>query len=125
VAWTAYDRALAEVRAGRPERGIELLMREVERERSPRARFIRRTQMARIMVEAGREAVALPILRDLSEQIEEHKLDTWEAGELVAQPLTLLHRCLQTLEREEDLREELYLRVCRLDPVQALGLPPG
>ena len=121
MAWSVNDRAMAEVRAGRPERGIELLMREVARERSPRARFIRRTQVARIMVEAGRDEVALPILRELVEQIEEHKLEAWESGDLVAQPMALLWRCLTRLERDEDQKEELYLRICRLDPVQALS----
>jgi type VI secretion system protein ImpA len=121
LAWSPYDLAMAEVRAGRPHRGIELLMREVARERSKRGRFIRRTQVARIMVDSGLEAVALPILEELAAQIEEFRLQEWEAGDLVAQPLALLWRCLDKLDRDEDTKQELYLRICRLDPVQAIA----
>src|SRR5207247_8522217 len=48
----ALDRAMEEVRAGRPQKGIELLMREDEQEKSTRARFMRRSEAAGIRVES-------------------------------------------------------------------------
>jgi type VI secretion system protein ImpA len=118
----AYDQAMAEVRAGRPEKGVEVLMRTLEQERSERARFLRRSEMAGIMVEAGYEQVALPVLRELVAQIEAHRLEEWEEGELVARTLGLLYRCIDATGAEsEDLKRELYLRICRLDPVQAIS----
>jgi type VI secretion system protein ImpA len=117
----AFEQAAAELRAGRPERGIELLLHELARERSARGQFIRKTQVARIMVDAGLETVAMPILRELLDRIDAHKLEEWEAGELVAQPMVLLCRCLDKLAGDQALRQELYLRVCRLDPLQAIG----
>lgn len=115
-----YDIALQHVRAGQPNRGVELLMREAAQEKSERARFLRRSQAARIMVEAGLEAVAVPILREMVEQIDRHSLEDWEAGDTVAQPLGLLYRCLRKLDEDSSTAEELYLRVCRLDPLQAI-----
>lgn len=119
---TVLQRAEAELRAGRPKRAVELLMREAGRTRSRRGRFIRRTQAARILVDASLHGVAVPLLEELMSEIEDRRLEEWEPGELVAEPLALLWRCLRELDRDDDTREQLYLRVCRLDPVQALVL---
>jgi type VI secretion system protein ImpA len=100
-------------------------MHECTRERSARGRFIRQTQIASIMVEAGLEAVAQPILNRLIEQIDEHKLEEWESGALIALPLVLACRCIDKLEGSADTRWEYYLRICRLDPLQAIALQPA
>jgi type VI secretion system protein ImpA len=54
-------------------------------------------------------------------RVEAHKLEEWEAGDVVAEPLALLHRCLEKLDGDAAARHALYLRVCRLDPVRALA----
>jgi type VI secretion system protein ImpA len=118
---SAYDRAQVEVRAGRPEKGIEILMAEVEREKSERARFMHRSHVTGIMVDSGHESVALPTLREMVRKIEAHDLEGWEEGAIVAAPLGLLYRCMSALGESESERHDLYLRICRLDPVQALN----
>ena len=122
----ALDRAIVEVTAGRPQRGVELLMTELAKEKTPRARFLRRTQIVRIMVDSGLESVAVPILQELLALIEAHKLAEWEAGELVAEPLTLLYRCIEKLPPDtvggDHTQATLYPRICSLDPLQALSL---
>jgi type VI secretion system protein ImpA len=118
---TIYIRALDEARSGRARQGIEQLMREAERERTLRAKFLRRSQAAELMVAAGLEAVALPILRELYATVEGHRLEEWEAPDIVAQPMALLYRCLRKLEGESEESAELYRRVCRLDPMLALS----
>jgi len=112
-----------EVRAGQPQKGIELLMREAEQEKSSRARFLRRSEAAQIMVDAGLEGVALPILKELLEQVEAHKLEDWEAGDAVARPMGLLYRCLDKLGDDAEMKDNLYRQICRLDPVQAMAFP--
>jgi type VI secretion system protein ImpA len=119
------DRALAEVRAGRPQRGIQFLMDELTQEKTPRARFLRRTQIARVMVDSGLDAIAVPILLELLALIDNHKLAEWEAGDLVAEPMALLYRCmgkLPELTAGEHSKETLYPRICSLDPLQAMAL---
>jgi type VI secretion system protein ImpA len=115
-----YDTAMERVRAGDTDRAIDLLMREASQEKSERARFLRRSQAASIMVDAGLEAVAMPVLQEMLEQIDRHTLEDWESGETVAQALGLLYRCMNRLGEDESTREGLYLRVCRLDPIQAI-----
>jgi type VI secretion system protein ImpA len=118
-----FDRAMEAVRAGQPQKGIELLMREAEQEKSSRARFLCRSEAAGIMVDTGLEAVALPILKELLEQIDAHKLEDWEEGDAVARPLGLLYRCLDKLGGDTEMKDDLYRRVCRLDPMQAIAFP--
>jgi type VI secretion system protein ImpA len=117
-----YDRAMEKVRAGEPEKAIELLIMQAAQEGSERERFLRRSQAAGIMVDVGREAIALPILEDLMAQIEKHGLEEYEAGEVVAQPMGLLFRCMKKMGGNEGQMQELYLRICRLDPMQAIHL---
>jgi len=113
--------AMAEVRAGRADRAIALLMREASREKTSRGRFLIQAQLARVMVDAGHEAVAMPILEQLISSIESHKLEEWEAGELVAAPMALMYRVLQKNESDPGTAQSLYLRICRLDPIQAIS----
>jgi type VI secretion system protein ImpA len=117
--------AMAEVRAGRTDRAIGLLMREAGSEKTRRGRFLVQTELASIMVDGGHHAVAQPILEELMASVEAHKLEEWESGEVVARPLALLYRCLERTEGDPGTRQSLYLRICRLDPVQAIGFANG
>ena len=125
VGRSVIDRAMDEVRAGRPQKGIELLLKDAEQETNSRARFLSRSAAAGIMVDSGLEAVALPMLRELHDQIDGHKLEEWEAGDVVARPLGLFYRCLIKLGGEDELKDTLYRRICRLDPMQAIAFPQG
>lgn len=119
------ERALEKVRAGQPRKGIELLLDAADQERSERDRFLRRSEATRIMVEAGLEPVAEPILKQMLQKIEQHDLEEWEAGETIAQPLALLYRCLERSGVDPNQKQDLYLRVCRLDPMQAIHFSSG
>lgn len=117
----ARQPAVMTARSGGPERAIQTILRELDRETSRRGRFLRQTELAGVMVEADLAGVAKPILEELLAQIDAHKLEEWETGDLVARPLALLYRCLDKLGTDSALKESLYLRVCRLDPLQAIG----
>jgi len=117
--------AMAEVRAGRTDRAIALLMREASSEKTRRGRFLVQTELASIMVDGGHHAVAQPILEELMANVESHKLEEWESGDVVARPLALLYRCLERIDGDPGTRKALYLRICRLDPVQAIGFANG
>lgn len=119
------DRAWDRVRAGHPREGIQILMDRANQEKSARARFLLHSQAARIMVDAGLESVAMPILNEMLQEIEEHTLEEWEDGETVALPLGLLYRCMTKLDSDPQGRDQLYQRVCRLDPVHAMQLDSG
>ena len=120
-----FDVAQDRVRAGDSHTAMQLLMTAAGQERSPRARFLRRAQAASVMVDSGLEPVALPILRELLDQVDAHKLEEWEAGDVIADPLALLYQCAEHLGSAEVDLAALYTRVCRLDPMAAIRLSGG
>lgn len=115
-----YTLALEAARNGHAPDAIQMLADEIPRQQSGRGRFQRKLQLAQICMMTGHEALARPILEDLAQAIEGHKLEEWEAPDVVAHPLALLYRCLSRLDGDAATKLKLYARISRLDPVQAL-----
>jgi type VI secretion system protein ImpA len=105
---------------GRLTQAVQLLMREAAQQPSGRARFLRRLQIAQICVSAGQGKVALPVLEELVKEIDQRQLEAWEASEMIAPPLALLLRCLDTSENGGNVREAVFARLCRIDPTAAM-----
>jgi len=120
-AMDANDLALQAARSGRPQEAIEILSREATAEKSGRGRFQRRLQLAQLCMSMGYERIAHPILEQLATEIDSRGLEGWEAATTVAQPLALLYRCLEKLDTAPELKQKVYDRICRLDPLQALA----
>jgi type VI secretion system protein ImpA len=116
-----YELALAAIRRGSADEGIKLLIADLPGQRTGRDRFRRRAQLAQICLATGHEAIALPILRQLCAEIDAHRLEDWESIDLIVQPLALLYRCLKS-DPPDPMKEELYARICRLDPGRAIEL---
>ncbi|HKE29536.1 MAG TPA: type VI secretion system protein TssA [Bryobacteraceae bacterium] len=114
-----FETAMNEARSGRAQQGIEILMREMTQERSGRARFQRKAQLAQLCAMTGHTPIAYPILQELAAEIERRKLEDWETPETLAQPLALLYKCMDKNASPED-RQKLYSWICRLDPLAAL-----
>ncbi len=117
----AFVVAMESARSGDVQQAVEILSHEIAHERSGRARFQRKIQLAQICMSTGHEAIAYPILNDVSDEIEHRRLEEWEASEVVAHPLALLFRCMNQLDGDAESKRKLYARICRLDPVQALA----
>jgi len=118
----AFELAMQAARSGRPQEGIQLLMREMMQEGSGRGRFYRKVQLTKLCDTTGYDTIALPILQELAAEIERRKLEDWEAAEQVAEPLALLHRCLAKADGDAAEIQKLYAWICRLDPLQAMNL---
>lgn len=110
------------VKSGKYEIALALVARAMQQETSGRGRFERKVLQARLLMEAGRRAVAYPILRELATEIFERRLDEWESAALVVEPLMLLYRCLDGESDEAGERQKIYELICRLDPVRAFEL---
>jgi type VI secretion system protein ImpA len=114
-----FGMALAAVRDGRTVEGIGMITAILATERSGRQRFRRRTQLAHLLMAAGKGKVAQPLLDEIAAEIESRRLEEWEPGEAIAYPLELLMHCLTSADDER--RTQLYTRICRLDPVRAVN----
>lgn len=116
-----HDLAMKAAKAGKVQQAIEMLMREIAQEKSGRARFQRKIQLATLCLSTKHEGIAYPILAELAEEIERRKLEEWEEAASVAHPLALLYRCLDKMGNSEAEKQKIYQKLCRLDPVQALA----
>jgi type VI secretion system protein ImpA len=116
-----YEMAMDAVRSGRVPDAIEMLTAEGAHERSGRARFQRRVQLAQVCLAAGHDSIAFPILEEIAAEIDRRGLEQWESFDVVAHPLVLLFKCLNKTGGNDELKRAIYARICRLDPAQALA----
>jgi type VI secretion system protein ImpA len=114
----SYQLALEAMRRGQESTAIEIMLKEVERQRSGRGKFLRRLQLVELCVACNKPNIAQPILDDIAAQIEEHKLDTWEDRDVVANALVLLMRHNKNFNEGKE-KQKLFDRVCRLNPARA------
>ena len=117
----AYELAMEDVRGGRGEEALDVMIQVVELERSGRGRFHRRLQLAEVCLTSGHERIAQPVLEQLASEIDSHGLEGWESPVLVARVFALLYQCLDRLGSSDELKQKAYDRVCRLDARQALS----
>lgn len=121
---TADSRALAKqaLAAGQADKAIEIMSRDIVRQRTGRGRFQSTLQLVEICVAAGKEAVAQPLLNDVVAALETHKLDGWEDQEMVAAALVTVMNVSATVRQDASARQAIFERICRLDPARAAKL---
>ena len=117
----AYAVAKDALKAGQAEKAFEIMRREIARQRSGRGRFQRKMQLVELCVAAEKDSIAQPLLDDLAEAIEVHKLDEWEDRETVAAALATVMKISKRVLNDEAEKQKLFERICRLDPVRALS----
>ena len=116
----AFETAQAELRAGRLGEACRVLTEVLSLEESGRGKMQRKLQLAKIFMAAGHHRLALPILREIDQIIEERRLEGWEARALIASHLETLYCCLDALQENADYKQKVYDRLCAADPLKAL-----
>jgi type VI secretion system protein ImpA len=117
----AYVLAKEALATGHEDKAFAIMRAEIARQRSGRGRFRRTMQLIDLVVAAGKDAIAQPLLDDVAAMIETHKLDAWEDPERVAGDLLKLMRNSKKIQGSSGEKQKMFERICRLDPVQALG----
>ncbi len=119
---TSWQSAERLVRSGEIDAGLAEMTRLAAAETSGRSRFERKLLLAEVCLSTRRERLARVVLEELAEQIEIHRLDTWESSDLISGVWTRLYEMYKrngSSDGEEAAK--LYNRLCRLDPWQALA----
>jgi len=117
-----FDTARDLMKRGKLGQAVQLLMRDAAQQPSGRARFQRRLQVAQMCASAGQDKVAFPVLEELVKEIDDRKLEDWEASDVVAPPLELLLRCLDAAGTGGEVRDAVFARLCRIDPIAAMDI---
>ena len=107
---------------GRLPEAIQLLLRDATQQPSGRTRFLRRLQIAQLCLSSGEDKVAYPVLEELAKEIDQRRLEEWEGGDMIAPPLALLLRCFDSAENNNGVRETVFARLCRIDPIAAMSV---
>jgi type VI secretion system protein ImpA len=118
----AYVMAKEALSAGHEDKAFAIMRAEINRQRSGRGRFRRTMQLIELVVTSGKDAIAQPLLDDVTAMIENHKLDAWEEPEQVASDLLMLMRNSKKIQGSSSDKQKMFERICRLDPVQALSV---
>jgi type VI secretion system protein ImpA len=109
------------LRTGAPDKAIEIMSQELNRQRSARGRFQRRIQFVELCVSAGKDAIVQTMLDDLIATIDAHKLEEWEDKAVMAAALVTIARASKKIQADPKEKQKYFERICRLDPVQALN----
>ncbi len=116
----SYDLALEALKAGQAEKAIDTMTNEVERQLTGRGKFFRKLQLVEICVAAGKAPIAQPMIDELAQSIENNKLESWENPKTIAKALVTIMKNSVRIQNDQGARQQLFQRVVRLDPVQAV-----
>ena len=116
----SYSLAKEALKAGQVEKAFQIMRKEIQAQDSGRGRFFRKAELVELCLAAGKEAIAQPLLDDMSAAIEAHKLEDWESREVVAASLATLMTSSARVKGNAAEKQKLFERICRLDPVRAL-----
>lgn len=108
------------IRSGQVDKGLAEMTRLAANETSGRSRFQRKLLLAEVCLASQRDRLARSILEELAEIIDKNQLENWESSELIGSVWIRLYRLYKTDSGDADRAGKLYLRLCRLDPWQAL-----
>lgn len=129
---TRFEEAKEMVVGGKLPEGLALAAALASRGADARARFRSRLQVGRLAIQAGKVELARPLLEGLVTEGERHRLDEWEPALAASLYSSLLAAWAPDREESEEgrpvraasalTREEVFARLCRLDPAAALKL---
>jgi len=116
------------VKSGDMRGALEALSAVLPEPGTLRGDFLARLEVAVLFAESGRERLAAPLLEALDETLRGRTLEEWDPA-LAARVLQALYRCSKRLAGQRGATpalaervEEIYARLCRLDPAAAAAL---
>ena len=121
-AWAEAERM---ARSGEIDAALSTMTALAAAEANGRVRFQRKLLLADICMQTNRMKLARAILEELNELVDKHTLISWETSDLIGAVWARLVRCYRDKNAgtaNTDKAAEVYLKLSRLDPWQALAL---
>ncbi len=123
--WEAAERL---VRAGQVTEGLAEMTRLAATASSGRVKFHRKLLLADICLSTKRDKLAKSILEELAVLVDNHHLEDWEAPQVAGAVWSRLYLCCMNEKAgtaDPEKAAQLFNRLCRLDPWQALACSDG
>jgi len=128
----AYEKARGMAGSGKLADALQELNDGLAATAQRRDRLLWRLRIAQLCADAGKHAVAVPLLEQCQADIERHHVEEWEPA-VAAEVAHALYRCRKALLALEktptpEAKERLsgaFAWLCRLDPPAALALEPN
>ena len=120
--WAEAERM---ARSGEIDAALSTMTALAAAEANGRIRFQRKLLLADICLQTNRVKLARSILEELNELIDKHNLTSWETSDMVGAVWARLVRCYRDKNAgtaSSDKAAEVFLKLSRLDPWQALSL---
>jgi type VI secretion system protein ImpA len=121
-AWAEAERM---ARSGEIDAALSTMTALAAAEANGRVRFQRKLLLADICMKTNRLKLATSILEELNELVEKHNLTMWETSDLIGAVWSRLVRCYRDKNAgtaNSDKAAEMFLKLSRLDPWQALSV---
>jgi len=121
-AWAEAERM---ARSGEIDAALSTMTALAAAEANGRVRFQRKLLLADICLQTNRLKLAKSILEELNELVDKHNLTAWETSDLIGAVWARLVRCYRDKNSgtaNADKATEIFLKLSRLDPWQALAL---
>ena len=121
-AWAEAERM---ARSGEIDAALSTMTALAAAEANGRIRFQRKLLLSDICLQTNRVKLARSILEELNELIDKHNLTAWETSDLVGAVWARLVRCYRDKNAgtaNSEKAAEVFLKLSRLDPWQALNL---
>lgn len=120
--WAEAERM---ARSGEIDAALSTMTALAAAEANGRVRFQRKLLLADICMQTNRMKLARSILEELNELVEKHDLTAWETSDLIGAVWARLVRCYRDKNAgtaNSDKAAQVFLKLSRLDPWQALTL---
>jgi type VI secretion system protein ImpA len=121
-AWAEAERM---ARSGEIDAALSTMTALAAAEANGRVRFQRKLLLADICMQTNRLKLARSILEELNELVDKHNLTAWETSDLIGAVWARLVRCYRDKNAgtaNPEKAGEIFLKLSRLDPWQALAL---
>lgn len=121
-AWAEAERM---ARSGEIDAALSTMTALAAAEANGRICFQRKLLLADICLQTNRVKLARSILEELNELIDKHNLTSWETSDMVGAVWARLVRCYRDKNAgtaSSDKAAEVFLKLSRLDPWQALNI---
>lgn len=120
-----WQRGLAWLRLGRLAEAASLVEAGLSGANSGKSLFVKRLELAAILMEIDRYNDAVKLLEPLSEQIEKYQLQAWEGLDFATQVWTLMRDCYRMRGPNGARISEIEARLWRNAPWTMLREGPG